>query len=284
MIFLLRIVRWNKIHSLSVSVAGKPEETRVIDEPASRKDDLRMRRVPRWQSGAVSNELREGAARPPAGSSQRRFPDVRPRERLRVQDFQDSPRPIFRRRVELTGSRSGLSRNFRRGTSAGGWSEGPIFTKRVRLKVVDRWPATTSWPERNDATSSRSRSTIARSEHRWVIHGAADRGHSARMRALAGSVASSRCCILSLFVIVRTGRPVPRQEIVKVMYGHVARYVHLERVHLERIFMPLAGRDITRIVRVHLLIPRISRLASTRACTVRESSLSDLFLCFSIGR
>ena len=197
-----------------------------------------MRRVPRWQSGAVSNELRERAARSPAGGSQRRFPDDRPRERLRVQDFQDSPRPLFRRRIELTGRDPVClvisTRHVDRLVGE------PIFTKRVRLKVVDRWPATTV--ERNDATSYRSSgSTIARSERRWVIPGAADRGHSARMRALVlGTLGGiSRCC-LSLFVIVRTGRPVPRQEIVKVMYGHVARYVHLERVYLERIFMPLA--------------------------------------------
>ncbi|KAK1121981.1 hypothetical protein K0M31_009829 [Melipona bicolor] len=115
---------------------GKPEETRVVDEPAPREDDLRMRRVPGGQSGAVSDELREGAARSPAGSSQRRFPDVRPRERPRVQDFQDSPRPLFRRRVELTGrdpSRLVIStRHVHRPVG------GPIFTKRVRLKVVDR--------------------------------------------------------------------------------------------------------------------------------------------------
>lgn len=71
--------------------------------------------------------------------------------------------------------------------------------------------------------------------------------HSARMRVSPGRC----CCSLSLFAIVRTGRPVPRQEIVKVMYGHVARYVStLDAYTIESLY-PFEFWDIMRIVRVH---------------------------------
>lgn len=58
-----------------VCVAGKPEETRVVHELASGQDDLRMRRLPRRQPGAVPDEFRERAPRASVGSAQRRFPN-----------------------------------------------------------------------------------------------------------------------------------------------------------------------------------------------------------------
>lgn len=197
-----------------------------------------MRRLPRGRSGTISDEFRERTSRAFNGGAQRHVFHAWPRERLRYRDFQSPSEHGFRRRAELT----------RLGSLVLPMERTEIYDGACVLKLVKGDPQRFT-SEHTAATSFKYifRIDDCSREYRWIIPVAPGIAHGCAL--VPGRW--WRCCCLSLFAIVRTGRPVPRQEIVKVMYGHVARYVStLDAYTIESLY-PFEFWDIMRIVRVH---------------------------------